>query len=229
MKIKSLRKTDQFILNSLLALLPLLMLPFLLTKQLKITTPKDFFWVLVFALIIILNQQAEDFWHWPHLLINCLLAMPVIFLFIEKSYLVDLLLLMQLIIKWAINPTMMSNLDVRLGLLLEEAIVPIFIEIALLAAVIDQINSKQIMLISVVYLSKVAFTLPFHQFLDFIWPFLAIILVILLKLRQISSLPAMILTLTLVLLNLLLYPRLKKIEQAPALLLLALVLSNTLL
>lgn len=229
MKIKSLRKTDQFILNSLLALLPLLMLPFLLTKQLKITTPKDFFWVLVFALIIILNQQAEDFWHWPHLLINCLLAMPVIFLFIEKSYLVTLLLLMQLIIKWAINPTMMSNLDVRLGLLLEEAIVPIFIEIALLAAVIDQINSKQIMLISVVYLSKVAFTLPFHQFLDFIWPFLAIILVILLKLRQVTSLPAMILTLTLLLLSLLLYPRLKKIEQAPALLLLALVLSNTLL
>ncbi|MCH4056837.1 MAG: hypothetical protein LKE89_02675 [Lactobacillaceae bacterium] len=229
MKIKSLRKTDQFILNSLLALLPLLMLPFLLTKQLKITTPKDFFWVLVFALIIILNQQAEDFWHWPHLLINCLLAMPVIFLFIEKSYLVALLLLMQLIIKWAINPTMMSNLDVRLGLLLEEAIVPIFIEIALLAAVIDQINSKQIMLISVVYLSKVAFTLPFHQFLDFIWPFLAIILVILLKLRQVTSLPAMILTLTLLLLSLLLYPRLKKIEQAPALLLLALVLSNTLL
>jgi hypothetical protein len=205
------------------------MLPFLLTKQLKITTPKDFFWVLVFALIIILNQQAEDFWHWPHLLINCLLAMPVIFLFIEKSYLVALLLLMQLIIKWAINPTMMSNLDVRLGLLLEEAIVPIFIEIALLAAVIDQINSKQIMLISVVYLSKVAFTLPFHQFLDFIWPFLAIILVILLKLRQVTSLPAMILTLTLLLLSLLLYPRLKKIEQAPALLLLALVLSNTLL
>lgn len=229
MKIKSLRKTDQFILNSLLALLPLLMLPFLLTKQLKITTPKDFFWVLVFALIIILNQQAEDFWHWPHLLINCLLAMPVIFLFIEKSYLVALLLLMQLIIKWAINPTMMSNLDVRLGLLLEEAIVPIFIEIALLAAVIDQINSKQIMLISVVYLSKVAFTLPFHQFLDFIWPFLAIILVILLKLRQVTSLPAMILTLTLLLLSLLLYPRLKKIEQAPALLLLALILSNTLL
>ncbi|WP_125766651.1 hypothetical protein [Lapidilactobacillus wuchangensis] len=229
MKINQLRKTDQFILNSLLELLPLLILPFLLSKQVKIGTPKDFIWVLAFTLVIVLNQQAEDFWRWPHLLINGLLAIPVIFLLIEKSYLVAVLLLMQLIIKLAVSPTTMNNLDLKLGLLLEQAIVPIFLEIALLASIIDQVTSRQIILIVAIFLSKVAFTMPFHQFIDFIWPFLAIILNLILWLQHFTSLPAMIVTLVILLVSLVLYPKRKNISQFPALLLLVLSLTNTLL
>lgn len=229
MKIQQLRKTDQFIINSLLAMLPLLLLPFLLSHHLKVAAPKDFLWVLIFSLIIVLNQQAEDFWHWPHLLINGLLAIPVIFLFIEKSYLIALLLLMQFIIKIAISPTTMNDLDLRLGLLLEQGIVPIFLVTALLAAVSEQISAPQIWLVSAIFLSRVAFTIPFHQFLDFLWPLLALILLIVLWSLKIIALPALIVSLIILLASLAFYPQRKNISQFPDLLLLALVLVNTLL
>ncbi|WP_461218470.1 hypothetical protein [Lapidilactobacillus salsurivasis] len=213
------RRTDYLLLQILIEAIPLLSLPFLLAGHIKIAVPRDFAWVVIFSLLVVTLDQANDFWTVPLWLTDLVLAIPVVVLLIEKSWLIACLLLMQYILKIAINPQVLERVDLRLGLLLEQGIIPIFLSIALLDTINDSVSTGQILLISGLYLAKIAFSVPFDSFSDFLWPFLSLVLIFILMARDLLTLSATIGIAVVLLASLIGYPRRKDWRQFPALLL----------
>ncbi|WP_261807444.1 hypothetical protein [Lapidilactobacillus luobeiensis] len=213
------RRTDYLLLQILIEAIPLLSLPFLLAGRIKLAAPRDFAWVVIFSLLVVTLDQANDFWTVPLWLTDLVLAVPVVVLLIEKSWVIACLLLMQYILKIAITPQVLEQVDLRLGLLLEQGLVPIFLSLALVDTISGSISTGQIMLISGLYLTKIAFSVPYDSFSDFLWPFLSLVLIFILMARNLLTLSATISIVIVLLASLIAYPRRKDWRQFPALLL----------
>lgn len=200
---------DRLILTTLIELSALLMLPLLFIKTWPLSAPPSFVAVLIFCFVFIFWQQLEQ----PPLaaqvgLVILLLAIIGV-LFWQKNTSVAILLILQLILNLARQQ--FSNQQPKVSPLVHtffnQALIPYFLTIALLATVVDMVNITDMFVIAGLYLIKWSTSVRLARFADFIWPLLGLLLSILMWQQHLLTTVSVIIIVIGLLLSLLFYPK----------------------
>lgn len=213
---------DFLVLRIVIELIGIILLPFLINRSFKPIAPLDFMIVSLFALIYVFSIEATDFWPTPRMIYHVLLLIPILLLLWKKMFIIALLLLMQYIIYLMTDRT--PKLNDKITQVLEQGVIPLFLTIIILDTVVESMTVKEVLLIGVLYLVKIIFNLPIRNFLDFLWPFIGIVAVILLSSGHIISFPATVIMIILLLISTVAYPKRRNLNQFPTLLLIVLSL-----
>lgn len=213
---------DFLILNIVIELTGIVLLPFLLNHSFRAVAPLDFAIVLLFALIYVFSTESADFWPTPHLVYHILLLVPILLLLWKKMFIIALLLLMQYLIYLMSDRT--PKLNNKFTQILEQGVIPLFLTITVLDTVVESMTVNQAILITGFYLIKIMFSFPIKNFLDFLWPFIGVVTVVLLGSAKILTLPATIVIVILLIICTMIYPQRRQLTKFPTLLLIVLSL-----
>ncbi|WP_125606451.1 hypothetical protein [Lapidilactobacillus bayanensis] len=213
---------DFLILNIVIELTGIILLPFLINHSFKAIAPLDLAIVVLFALIYVFSTESADFWPTPRLIYHILLLIPILLLLWQKMLIIALLLFMQYVIYLMTDRT--PRLNNKLTRILEQGVIPLFLTITVLDTVVESMTINDVLLIAGLYLIKVMFSFPIKNFLDFLWPFIGIVTVVLLGSTHLLSLPAAIMMVIILLASTITYPKRRNLSKFPTLLLITLTL-----
>lgn len=209
---------DRVILTTLIELTALLVLPFLFIKTWPLSAPQAFVAVLIFCFVFIFWQQLEQ----PPLaaqigLIILLLAI-IGLLFWQQNIAVAILLTLQFILKLALHQfnNQQEKIATPVRSFFKQALIPFFLTIALLATMIDLVSITDMLVIAGLYLIKWSTSLRLARFADFIWPFLGLLLSILMWQQQLLTTASVIIIAIGLLISLLFYPKRRNWLSYPA-------------